>query len=161
MPNCKRRTDDGEDAVIKIEYLVKEIESLEDQVNTLKEMHTKELQRQAEVFQNLMDEQKEKLQQRIKSATIKIKLLNKQIKRRDTKISDLLERAKQQQILNAESYETINMDFQNTFTHIVDNEERNKNKSSHGRRYTDEVKQFAVTLYYHSPKAYDLCNLNM
>lgn len=41
--------------------------------------------------------------------------------------------------------------------HILQNKKRNTGKSSHGRRYDKEVKKFAITLHYHSPKAYDFC----
>ncbi|KYQ48535.1 THAP domain-containing protein 9 [Trachymyrmex zeteki] len=37
------------------------------------------------------------------------------------------------------------------------NETQNQGKSMHGRRYDEEVKKFAVTLHYHSPKAYAFC----
>lgn len=36
---------------------------------------------------------------------------------------------------------------------------KNKDKSAHGRRYSNEVKRFAVTMHYYSPKAYDYCRL--
>lgn len=69
----------------------------------------------------------------------------------------MLKEAKDTKVLTDESYDILNKDFQNTFAHIVHNEIRNKGKSSHGKRYHDEVKKFAVTLYYHSSKAYEFC----
>lgn len=42
---------------------------------------------------------------------------------------------------------------------ILKNELRNKGKSMYGKRYSDDLKKFAATLHYHSPKAYAYCRL--
>ncbi|KYM95738.1 THAP domain-containing protein 9 [Cyphomyrmex costatus] len=60
-------------------------------------------------------------------------------------------------ILSKTSYDILNYDFGKSSSFLFKNEIKNQNKSSHGRRYSEEVKKFAVTLHYHSPKAYAFC----
>jgi len=79
-----------------------------------------------------------------------------QIKRKDSKIKDLLKVAKDTKMLRNTSFNILNNDFGESFS-LFENEIKNVNKSPHGRRYSEEVKKFAVTLHYHSPKAYDYC----
>ena len=38
---------------------------------------------------------------------------------------------------------------------IFDNQLKNTKGNANARRYSDEIKQFALTLHYYSPKAYD------
>lgn len=97
------------------------------------------------------------MKNKLSVATSKIKLLNRQRKRLNGKLNDLLKEAKDKKMLDDNSYTILNNDFQNTFAHIVKNEKKNKDRPSNGKRYHEEVKRFAVTLFYHSPKAYDFC----
>lgn len=50
-------------------------------------------------------------------------------------------------------------EFGNLLVPLLQDERRNKNKSFQGRRYSEEVKRFAVTMHYYSPKAYEYCRL--
>lgn len=60
-------------------------------------------------------------------------------------------------IISTTSYDILNNNFGETSSHLFKNEIKNVSKSSNARQYSDEVKRFAVTLHYHSPKAYDFC----
>lgn len=146
------------EAHLRMQQFEKDIEHLKTHIQSLKESHNSELEEQAKMFRRLLQEQKDKMRQKLQNATKKLKLLNRQKKRRDAKIDNLLKQAKDKKILDNESYNILHKDFKSTFAHLVHNEQRNQNKkSSKGRRYDDEVKKFAVTLYYHSPKAYHFC----
>lgn len=79
--NHKRQARDKlADAYLQIQHLEKQIALLETNVQSLKETYSKELQNQAEKFRCLLQEQKDKMKNRIITATTKIKLLNRQKK---------------------------------------------------------------------------------
>lgn len=42
---------------------------------------------------------------------------------------------------------------------IFENEMKNRERDPGGRRYNPKLKEFALTLYYYSPRAYDFCRL--
>jgi len=69
------------------------------------------------------------------------------LKRKDSKIKDLLKVAKNTKMLSNTSYNILNNDFGESFS-LFENEIKNLNKSPHGRRYSEEVKKFAVTLHH-------------
>jgi len=119
VQNNKRKADELGYVYLKIQQYEKEIEHLKIHIQSLKEIHNKELENQAEMFRRLLQEQKDEIRQRLINATTKIKLLNRQKKRRDTKIDNLLKEAKDKKILNNQSYDILNKDFRSTFAHIV------------------------------------------
>lgn len=126
------------EAHLRMQQFEKDIEHLKTHIQ-LTESHNSELEEQAKMFRRLLQEQKDKMRQKLQNATKKLKLLNRQKKRRDAKIDNLLKQAKDKEIL--ESYNILHKDFKSTFAHLVHNEQRNQNKKScKGRRYGDEVK---------------------
>lgn len=74
-------------------------------------------------------------------------------------MSSLLDILKQKGFIAQTTLNTLKQDFSNTILPIVQNEFSNRSKSMHARRYTNELKKFALTLHYHSPKAYAYCRL--
>lgn len=50
-------------------------------------------------------------------------------------------------------------EFDGMSCEIFKNQIKNKNKNSIGQRYNDEIKKFALTLNYYSPKTYKYCRL--
>lgn len=86
----------------------------------------------------------------------KIKLLQQKLRRRERKITDL------ESLLDVAIKKDMSSDcaskMQETFggmpleilTSTLNNQERKKN----GRRYTPVMKEFALTLYFYSPRAY-------
>jgi len=66
---------------------------------------------------------------------------------------------KNNNVLSQASYQILNNEFGEMSSTLFKNECKNQGKPVHGRRYDDEVKKFAVTLHYHSPKAYGYCRL--
>lgn len=60
-------------------------------------------------------------------------------------------------LLEKEPCRIIENHFDGPLADIFKNELINKNKTLKGRRYSHEIKHFAVTLYYFSPRAYNFC----
>lgn len=99
--------------------------------------------RQEDAIKNLVVE-KDKLK-------YKVKLLSQRLRRRDMKINNLkcaLNLIKKK-CTNFEEVESVLVNnFSNIHTHM------NTRKSDKTVRYSDELKSFALTLYFYSPKAY-------
>lgn len=62
-------------------------------------------------------------------------------------------------ILNDSSYDVLKEEFGHMSVELFQNENKNKKKSTYARRFSIEVKKFALTLHYCSPKAYKYCRL--
>lgn len=93
----------------------------------------------------------------MKTAQDKNKTLNRRIQRKEKQITNLkllFKHLKDKNILENDTVLTLAKDFGNLVP-LLQNEK--KNKSAHGRRYCDEVKRFAVTMHYYSPKTYNYC----
>ncbi|KAM0728872.1 hypothetical protein ACS0PU_004226 [Formica fusca] len=148
-------TNEADDSESQIKTLKAENERLTALVQSLRDNHIKQLQNQADMFQHLLREQKDFMKNKLTAALTKVKLMNPQKQRLNVKMTDLLKDAKSKKILHEESYDILSSEFKATFKYILQNEKLNKNKACYGRRYNEEVKKFAITLYYHSPKAYD------
>lgn len=80
------------------------------------------------------------------------------VNRKNSKIKILLAVIKKANIISDESFQILNNEFGEMSSSLFKNEYKDQNRSAHGRRY-DEIKRFAVTLHYHSPKAYGYCRL--
>ncbi|XP_011868749.1 PREDICTED: uncharacterized protein LOC105562481 [Vollenhovia emeryi] len=150
-------TNESNNQESQINILKADNKRLTDLVQSLKDDYTKKLKNQADMFHHLLREQKNVMKKKLTSALMKGKLLNRQKKRLNAKMTELLKKAKEKKILHEESYDILNSEFESTFKHIVQNEKLNKNRVCQGKRYKEEVKKFALTLYYHSPKAYYFC----
>lgn len=93
----------------------------------------------------------------------KIKLLQQKVRRQNKTIKtlkDLLKNIRNQGMLSAE-YEDIMLDkFGGMSAEIFKHELKNIGRKPKGRRYSTNIKEFALTLHYYSPKAYAFCRLD-
>ena len=90
----------------------------------------------------------------------KIKSLQKQKSRQNKKIErlcDLISDLKQNHLIETEPADVIASCFDSTVLDIVANELKNQKRKAGGHRYSETVKQFALTLFYYSPQAYEYC----
>lgn len=60
-------------------------------------------------------------------------------------------------LLERDPSEVIAQNFGGSIGELFQNEWVNKNRNKKGCRYSDEIKKFAVTLHFYSPKAYNYC----
>lgn len=107
------------------------------------------------VLKDLDKENKEKYREKLTAKDKQLQILRIQVKRQNNKIKDLLMSVKNMNMLSTTAYDILNNYFGETSYHLFKNEQHNTAKLSNARRYSDEVRRFAVTLHYHSPKAYD------
>lgn len=90
----------------------------------------------------------------------KVKVLQQKVRRQQSRISNLkdLTRSLKKKGFVDDSVENLLLDqFDGMTLELFKNQLKNAKKLSHGRRYTDELKRFALTLHYNSPKAYTFC----
>lgn len=100
-----------------------------------------------------MDERHE-MQKKLKQ---KVKNLQQQLRRAKQKaktMDDVITKLKQEKIINAKEAEAMHSSFENTQLHFLYNFRDNMKAAPSARRYTDEIKEFALTLHYYSPRAY-------
>lgn len=74
-----------------------------------------------------------------------------------SKLEDLLRDLQSKNLLAAEPATVMEKCFDSTILDLVRNELSNSGKQATGKRYSQEVKQFAATLRYYSPQAYEYC----
>ena len=87
----------------------------------------------------------------------KVKILQQQLRRAKQKaktMDDVITKLKQENIINAKEAEAMHSSFENTQLHFLYNFRDNMKAAPSARRYTDEIKEFSVTLHYYSPRAY-------
>lgn len=104
----------------------KELRELQEEQNT---NHIKELQKQKEVFKDLLKKEKEIMQKKLDAVHIKSKLLVRKTKRKDVKIknlSALLDGLKEKGFITQTILNTLKQDFSNTILPIVQNEFSNR-----------------------------------
>ena len=70
-------------------------------------------------------------------------------------LGDELANLKKQKLLTDDAYELINCKFGEISLELFQNELKNSDESSKQWRYSDKIKQFAVTLHFYSPQAYN------
>ena len=70
-------------------------------------------------------------------------------------MADIIHELEQKLIVSAQDAENMHADFDNIQLFIFRDTKNNTTCTPTGRRYSDIVKEFAVTLNYYSPKAYD------
>lgn len=88
----------------------------------------------------------------------KVKKLQQKLRRKTKQYKDiksLIEDLKEKGLLGAESSTALRQQFGGIADEIFRNELLNKDKDPRGHRYSKEIKAFALTLHYHSPKAYE------
>lgn len=60
-------------------------------------------------------------------------------------------------MLNDDGEDMLLSMFEGISSDIFKNQIKNAARKAKGRQYTNEIKQFALTLHYYSPKAYAFC----
>ena len=88
----------------------------------------------------------------------KIRNLQQQLRRCKSKIanmSDLITSLEQNLIVKTEIADRLHASFDKLQLSIFNNAKNNTTISPCGRRYTDDIKEFSLTLYFYSPKAYE------
>ncbi|EFN73364.1 THAP domain-containing protein 9, partial [Camponotus floridanus] len=88
----------------------------------------------------------------------KIHILQKRLHRREKTIKttqNIIETLKTNHEHNTDLEKILLNNFSDSKLQIILNEYHNNNVVSTQRRYTQEMKQFALTLYFYSPKGYD------
>lgn len=97
--------------------------------------------------------------EQISALSKKTKNLQQKLQRRNKKITqmkDLLKTLKAKQLVAEKQAKLLDYNFSGVAKEIFANQMKNPHKhSKQGYRYSTEIKQFAMTLHYYSPKAYD------
>ena len=105
------------------------------------------------------DQEMQELQTRVMKLKAKVKVLNQNLRRKGKKIQslqDLLAGLKEEECISNQQLDLINHNFEGVAKQLFSDQAQNmtfSTKMSH--RYSQETKQFAMTLHYYSPKAYD------
>jgi hypothetical protein len=71
-----------------------------------------------------------------------------------TKMADIINDLQENLIIKGETADELHTTFDKLQLSIFYNTKNNNSTSPCGRRYTDDVKEFALTFNYYSPKAY-------
>jgi hypothetical protein len=69
-------------------------------------------------------------------------------------MGEVIQTMKDKLVISSKEAETLQENLKNTHLEFLHNIKENLTSLPQGRRYTDEIKEFAVTLYFYSPKAY-------
>ena len=88
----------------------------------------------------------------------KIKMLQQKLRRRNQKIKtmgDLIDTMKNKELLSQSSADLLKDQFSGTCLELFLNEVKNKGRKPAGRRYSEELKQFALTVNFYSHRAYN------
>ncbi|CAB3990328.1 THAP domain-containing 9 [Paramuricea clavata] len=70
-------------------------------------------------------------------------------------MSDIIKNLQNYLIIKTEIADRLHKSFDKLQLSIFHNAKNNTLTSPCGRRYTDDIKEFSLTLYYYSPKAYE------
>ena len=87
-----------------------------------------------------------------------IRNLQQKLRRSKQKVESMSEVIKVLQdklVINSSEAEALHSKFDNIHLQFLHNFKDNHKASPSGRRYSDEIKEFAITLHYYSPKAYE------
>ena len=85
----------------------------------------------------------------------KIKMLTQKVRQKINKMTDLLKSIGEQKLLEEDELALLRNNFGGMAQHIFCNQLSNSRGSTRKRKYNQQIKQFALTLHYYSPKAYD------
>ena len=100
---------------------------------------------------------KDELKAQVDEQKKKIKSLQQKVRREKKKnksLSDIIDDMKSQGLLNSDTSAILKESFSGLSSEIIMNHFKNKDKSTQGHRYSEEVKQFALTVHFYSPRAY-------
>ena len=94
----------------------------------------------------------------LKKLKVKVKILQQKKRQRNAKIrsmSHLIKTLQKKMFIAKQEADILHTSFDSMQLALFKNVQKNSKRSSKGRRYSDEVKEFAVTLQYYSTKAYN------
>ena len=83
-----------------------------------------------------------------------VQVLSRKVKRRDKKLSTLMEEIKSKNMITEEQLKFLRLNFNEESMVLIENEFKANSKSSKGMRYSEELKSFAVTMHFYSSQAY-------
>ena len=95
--------------------------------------------------------------EKVKTLSKKVHALNQHLYKRNKRIknmTDLIKQLKEKSYIAEKQADLLEFNFNGMAKELFTNQMNNP-VDSHYRRYTDETKQFAMTLHYYSPKAYN------
>ena len=87
-----------------------------------------------------------------------VKTLKQKVRRRNKKVKslkDLLQSLRDKQLIALEQHDLLTHNFNEVAKHLFKDQMKNSKDAKQGNRYSLETKQFAMTLHYYSPKAYE------
>ena len=100
------------------------------------------------------EEKRDELQKKLRQ---KIRTLQQQLRRSKQKVTTLNEVIsvlEEKSLITSKEAEGLQSTFENKQLQFLYNLKANLKASPSGRRYSDEMKEFALTVYFYSPKAY-------
>jgi len=93
---------------------------------------------------------------RRKEIEAKYKHVTRTIKRKNLSLQNVKAELHELKVLSEQRLQNLENQFPNILKKLMLNEaQRGQVKNTKGMRYDEEIKKFAVTLHYYSPKAYD------
>ena len=87
----------------------------------------------------------------------KIRNLQQQLRRTKQKantMGEVIKTLQEKLVISSKEAEALHSTFESTHLEFLYNFKENLKSKPSGRRYSDEIKEFALTLYFYSPKAY-------
>ena len=88
----------------------------------------------------------------------KVKTLQQRVRRRNVKIKNmtqLIDELKEKLLIKTEEASLLHNNFDGLQLSMFRNTLQNAQRLKQGKRYTETVKEFAITLYFYSPRAYN------
>ena len=101
---------------------------------------------------------KDELKKIIEKQKSEIKTLKQTIRRKEKKItclSGVLSDLKEKSLINQSTASLLEEKLSGLTLEVIKNQLKNQDRGSQGRRYDEEVKKFALTLNFYSPRAYE------
>ena len=76
-------------------------------------------------------------------------------KKRIFSLKDMMKELQEKLLISSETAISLEENFSSVSRELFLNQQRNHSVHLHGRRYSEEIKKFAMTLHFYSPRAYD------
>ena len=81
--------------------------------------------------------------------------MKRKVKRKGDKMSALIENLKKDSVLSSDRIDFLNLNFDSDPITLIENELRANKCEQQGHRYSEKLKDFAVTMHFYSAKAYN------
>lgn len=88
----------------------------------------------------------------------KVKVLQQKVRRQIKKVSnlkELLKELRKKMLVDEARADILSQHFDGMSKELFENQKNNKNRKATGKRYSREIKKFALTLHFFSPRAYN------